>query len=209
MIINHHKRDRRRRLIFGLVGVIILLAFSYVGFGLYRQSIVPPVVIKPVTQLKVVQQPVAAKVTAYGLPVRLLIPKIKVDANVLYVGLDKTGNMDVPPDLLNVGWYKFGPIPGDKGSAVIAGHLVGVKDLGVFANLHLLQPGDNLSVLDDKGATTSFVVRESRSYGQLEEPNEVFHSSDGNHLNLITCTGVWVKELQRYTKRLVVFADRV
>lgn len=149
------------------------------------------------------------KVTAYGLPVRLLIPKIKVDTNVLYMGLNKTGNMDVPPDLLNVGWYKFGPIPGDKGSAVIAGHLVGVKDLGVFANLHLLQPGDNLSILDDKGATTSFVVRESRSYGQLEEPNEVFHSSDGAHLNLITCTGVWVKELQRYTKRLVIFTDRV
>jgi hypothetical protein len=38
----------------------------------------------------------------------------------------------------------------------------------------------------------------------------VFISNDGSsHLNLITCDGVWDKQAKQYSKRLVVFADRI
>ncbi|PIZ82226.1 MAG: class F sortase, partial [Parcubacteria group bacterium CG_4_10_14_0_2_um_filter_41_6] len=38
---------------------------------------------------------------------------------------------------------------------------------------------------------------------------EVFNSSDGKaHLNLITCTGVWNKEDNAFSERLVVFTDK-
>ncbi len=143
-----------------------------------------------------------------GLPVRLVIPKLDIDANIMQLGLTKEGNMDVPDDLINTGWYKYGPRPGQTGSAVIAGHLEGVKEDGVFINLHKLIKGDVVSVKDDNGTDISFTVRETKLYDQHERPTEVFNNTDGSYLNLITCTGTWNTAEQRYSKRLVVFTER-
>lgn len=142
-----------------------------------------------------------------GLPIRLKIPKIAVDASIVNMGLTAAGDMDTPGNLVDVGWYKYGPQPGDKGSAVIAGHL-GVQGPGVFANLKLLQKGDRLLIVDDKGQIISFVVAQTRTYNFKEHPSEVFNNNDGVHLNLITCTGVWIQSQRTFTNRLVVFADK-
>jgi LPXTG-site transpeptidase (sortase) family protein len=144
----------------------------------------------------------------FGLPVRLLIPKLGVDTNITYMGLTKSGDMDVPPDLVNVGWYKYGTKPGEVGSAVIAGHLEGTKDLGVFIGLDKLQPGDLVKIRNDRDEIIEFIVRDKHTYKQDERPSEIFNSSDGSHLNLITCTGVWSNAQQRYSHRLVVFTDK-
>ncbi len=144
-----------------------------------------------------------------GLPVRLQIPKIKVDATIVYLGLTTAGDMAVPPNAEDVGWYKYGPLPGNKGSAVIDGHVVGSRgQSAVFIDLKKLQKGDSLLVIDDQGRTASFVVRETRPYGQNQYPGEVFNASDGAHLNLITCSGDWDTTQHRYLERLVVFADK-
>ena len=94
---------------------------------------------------------------------------------------------------------------------MITGHInwyYGVT--GVFANLHKLRVGDKISVLDNKGALISFVVRESRIYDATAIASEVFISNDGKaHLNLITCEGIWDRGTQQYSKRLVVFADKL
>jgi sortase A len=149
-------------------------------------------------------------VLVYGLPVRLEIPKINVDTTILYMGLTTTGNMAVPTNVVNVGWYKYGPMPGNTGSAVIAGHLDGLQGQpGVFANLDKLIAGDTLSVIDNKGQTASFVVQRTQTYAQNEQPSEVFSDSDGRaHLNLITCTGPWDSSQRRYLERLVVFTTK-
>lgn len=201
MIISRNKQRRRSLFIIALIIVGAGAALAYVGL----QRINPPQAQKPVP---VVSKKPTTKDVKYGLPVKLIIPKIHVDANVLYMGLTQTGDMDVPADLVNVGWYKYGPHPGDVGSAVIAGHLEGYKDLGVFIDLIKLQKGDTLTILDDRGVTTTFVVRESKAYPQKDRPSEIFHSEDGAHLNLITCTGIWNNTTKRYSERLVVFADK-
>jgi sortase A len=154
--------------------------------------------------------PIAYTSLGVGGPVRLTIPGINVDAAVEYVGLTSDGAMDVPGNTRNAGWYKLGPNPGQAGSAVIAGHLDGKKgEPGVFNNLATLKPGDKLSVIDDQGVTTTFVVRESRRYDPEADASEVFGSSDGQaHLNLITCEGVWNETQQSYSDRLVVFTDK-
>ena len=145
-----------------------------------------------------------------GLPVRITIPKLRVDAKIEYMGVTSTGTMDVPSEVIDAGWYKYGAHPGDEGSAVIGGHLNGVRgEPGVFLDLNKLQVDDNFSVLDDTNKTTQFVVRQIRTYGQNEQPNEVFHSQEGAHLNLITCTGAWNRSEKRFSKRLVIFADKV
>jgi len=148
---------------------------------------------------------------SFGLPVRLTIPGINVDAAVEYVGLTASGAMDVPKSPEGVGWFDLSSHPGNIGSAVIAGHY-GVWKNGeetVFNTLNKLRQGDKLFVEDDKGATISFVVRESRSYDPDADASDVFKSNDGkSHLNLITCEGIWNNTSESYPKRLVVFTDK-
>jgi LPXTG-site transpeptidase (sortase) family protein len=144
-----------------------------------------------------------------SLPARLAIPSLHIDAPVLYMGLTKTGSMDVPSTITDTGWYKYGPLPGNTGSAVIAGHIDGLKGQpGVFADLGKLQAGDTITVTDLNGLMTSFVVQKSQTYGPNEQPDEVFHSNSGAHLNLITCTGTWDSTQHQFLQRLVVFADK-
>lgn len=145
-----------------------------------------------------------------SLPVRLRIPAIQVDATILPVGLNPDGAMDTPKGPADVAWFDKGPRPGENGSAVVAGHF-GWKDNipAVFDDLSTLRKGDKIYVENDKGEITTFVVRESRLFGEEGNATEVFNSSDGKaHLNLITCEGVWNKETKSYSKRLVVFADK-
>jgi LPXTG-site transpeptidase (sortase) family protein len=149
--------------------------------------------------------------TNAGLPVRLKIPEINIDASLSPVGLTSDGAMNKPKGPDDVVWYELGPRPGENGSAVMAGHY-GTWKTGkgsVFDNLHKLRPGDKLYVEDDKGAAISFVVRESRRYDPKADASDVFSSNDGKaHLNLITCEGAWNKVSKSYPNRLVVFADK-
>jgi len=146
----------------------------------------------------------------YSLPARLNIEKIGVNAPIAQMGLTSEGNMEVPDDIHKAGWYKLGSRPGNKGSAVIAGHLDGRHgEPGIFSDLHKLQKGDTFSVTDDQGMVSRFLVREARSYPQSAHPPEVFNETSGKHLNLITCIGSWDTAAGSYSERLVVFGDKV
>lgn len=145
-----------------------------------------------------------------GLPARLKIPKIEVDAVFEHVGLTVAGVMAAPKSPANVAWLSAGPRPGERGSVVVNGHF-GWRDgiPAVFDDLHKLAVGDKIYVVDNTGATTTFVVHSLKTYGEGEEAFGVFNSIDGKaHLNLITCQGKWNAVEQRYSDRLVVFADR-
>jgi sortase A len=145
-----------------------------------------------------------------GIPIRLTIPDIHVDASVEDLGLTPLDAMAVPEGPIDVAWYDLGPRPGDLGSAVIAGH-EGWKDgiAAVFDNLSKLSVGDEIYVKDNTGTTTAFIVRKVEIYGKNDSASTVFDSNDGTaHLNLITCEGVWNAATQSYSGRLVVFADK-
>lgn len=145
-----------------------------------------------------------------GLPTRLKIPSIDVDAPIEYVGLAPDGAMDTPKSYVNVGWFNLGRRPGENGSAVIAGHFGTInKRLQVFNNLHKLRKDDKIYIEDEKGRNIIFVVREIQRYGKDEDSSGIFGSSDGKaHLNLITCAGVWNKAEKTFSERLVVFTDK-
>lgn len=149
--------------------------------------------------------------TAVSVPVRIRIPRIAVDAVIKRMALATDGSMEVPKRPADTGWYGLGPRPGEQGSAVIAGHVSWLYGAtAVFTDLRRLTPGDTITVLDDKGGVTTFVVRESRIYAAAADATEIFSSSDGkSRLNLVTCDGEWDKSVKQYTERLVVFADRV
>lgn len=154
--------------------------------------------------------PLTESAVGMGLPVRLTISAISVDAHIEHLGLTSSGAMAVPESPSDVAWYALGPRPGEIGSAVIAGH-VGWKDgtQAVFDSISSLHVGDRLQVEDAAGTTTTFIVRKLRMYDQHQDASNVFGSYDGKaHLNLIGCEGVWNAVTKTYSKRLVVFTDK-
>lgn len=178
-------------LILALLAIFLLL-FTYLARDVNQKSVLKKLVTKD---------------AAVDQPVRLKIPKIGVDTSIEYMGVTSKGEMEVPDNSINVGWFKLGPQPGEKGNAVIAGHFDGKNgEAGVFINLYKLVLNDMVFVENSKGNSTAFVVREIRTYdpGYV---HSVFSASESAHLNLITCDGVWNGTLKSYDKRLVVFTD--
>jgi sortase A len=185
-----------------LVLLLVLIATRTAS----KDNLLSPVVSKVVRETK----PIAAEVKP-GLPKQLIISSININAPIDYVGLTPDGAMGIKANPEIVGWYMLGPRPGDKGNAVIAGHF-GWQENGksaIFNDIQKLNKGDELSVVDQEGQSVTFVVREIRKYNPDADATVVFQSSDdGSHLNLITCNGVWVKDKQSYSDRLVVFTDK-
>ncbi len=145
-----------------------------------------------------------------GSPLKLKISRLNLDTNIIPLGVAANGSMTVVNSPRDVTWYSSGVRPGMVGSAVIAGHLdwyFGRK--AVFTNLDKLFPGDVITVETDNLEVINFKVREVRVYDKNTDVPEVFSSSTGSHLNLITCTGNWDAKQVSYTKRLVVFSDIV
>ncbi|HEY6541604.1 MAG TPA: class F sortase [Ktedonobacteraceae bacterium] len=152
-------------------------------------------------------------------PARLQIPAINIDAPVMGVGQTSTGAMDAPvskaynsPYWSNVFWYDVGAAPGQAGNAVIAGHVDRVGgDPAVFWSLGKLQPGDMIKVVTNQGTVITYmvnrVVRFPANYPGQQAIDAVFGPATGNHLNLITCSGVWTGS--GYDERLVVFTTQV
>lgn len=147
------------------------------------------------------------------LPQRLIIPAIQVDANVQLVGLDHKGGggMGVPTNFTDVGWYMNGVLPGQRGSAVMAGHYNGKRTpRAVFFDLSTLSIGDEVIVVSGEQATHTFRVVQVVTYEYDAPTAEVFVSHDGKRrLNLITCSGNWIAALKLYSKRTVVFTELV
>jgi LPXTG-site transpeptidase (sortase) family protein len=123
------------------------------------------------------------------------------------VGRDPDGHMDVPNAPEITGWYSLRARPGERGSAVIAGHSGYRVGAAVFDQLGGLEPGDVVYVEDEEGRTVTFVMRESRLYDWDAYAPEVFRRDDGAYLNLITCTGAWNPVVGTSSKRLIVFCD--
>jgi len=186
-----------------------LVAFAAIVVGLTIASLLiqHPKAVVPTKPKPIVAS--IAKQSYRGLPVRLVIPAINVDTTIEYVGNNAMGDMDTSKSASDVAWYKYGALPGDPGSAVIAGHVVGLNgQAGAFVDLSKLQKGDVISVIDAKGLSASFIVRLSQTYDPSKGDSEVFNSSSGTHLNLITCSGDWDATSRHYLSRLVVFADK-
>ena len=170
----------------------------------------------PVIQVRVQVSPavpqvivIVPKIVQTTLQAHLLIPSINVDAVIKAMGVTSAGAMAVPNNRVDVGWYSLGTKPGDTGSAVIGGHDNYGGGDGAFVDLNRLKVGDVLSVVDAKGVSTSFVVREMKTFAATDENTGIFASTSGAHLNLITCSGVWDAAAESYTTRLVVFTDKV
>jgi sortase (surface protein transpeptidase) len=144
---------------------------------------------------------------------RLIISAIHLDAAVEMVDLKANGDLDTPQEhpLEDVGWYKMGPEPGARGSAVIDGHLDRPGGSpAVFWYLSRLQVRDDVTVLTSRGRTLHFHVTHMQAYQPRTAPLQaIFGDMSGNYLNLITCAGDWIPTEHQTTQRLVVYTSLV
>jgi hypothetical protein len=164
-------------------------------------------------------------------PLEILIPSLRVKASILAVGLTAGNLMSAPKGSANdpvwhtAFWYRGGGIPGDVGTATIAGHVNDPNSKPeIFAHLEKLLPGDSIVIrYTNTNDEILFKVDEVKTYTvkQLSDPailSLIFGSGpvagtgpqpalDGlSHLTLITCAGTYVNG--QFDHRTVVYATR-
>ena len=141
---------------------------------------------------------------------RLEIPSIDVAAHAVDLGLNRDGSLEVPKDYDEVGVWKRGPEPGERGPAVIAGHVDSKSAPAVFHRLRKLRRGDRVRWEGENGVTERFVVSRTEEHPKAEFPTEkVYKQTRRAELRLITCSGPADASGRRSVNNLIVFARRV
>lgn len=145
-------------------------------------------------------------------PVAIRIDSLGVDAPIAAYGIDaRTGQMDVPSNVREVGWYRHGPSPGESGSAVLAAHVdLKSQGPGVFYDLRKAEPGSLIVVTFDDGSEERFEVKARSTYLKDELPLDIIFSRAGSPvLTLITCGGGFSASAESYDSNVVVYAAPV
>ncbi|MFJ8474516.1 class F sortase [Kitasatospora sp. NPDC094011] len=142
-------------------------------------------------------------------PTRLRIPQIAVDAPFTELTLNPAGQLNAPPpdDKNLVGWYRDGVTPGERGSAVVAGHVDTTKGPAVFLLLSMLLPGNKIEVSRADGTVAVFSVDSVETFAKDAFPDQkVYGRTPDAQLRVITCGGAYDKKKRDYLDNVVVFA---
>lgn len=187
-------------LLYSAVGLIALAAPSNPNESLTAQEL--SVAQTEISDLEV------RRVDHAIVPAKIHIPTIDVEATVEAVPQNTRGHMSVPSRYERAAWYRDGVMPGEEGSAVIAGHLDDSRGKpGVFINLSALVAGDAVYVEDVRGNVQKFIVQTATRYDFKYAPlNELFRTKGERVLRLITCEGLWNAAQKNYEERLVITA---
>ncbi|WP_326802366.1 class F sortase [Streptomyces sp. NBC_01788] len=141
-------------------------------------------------------------------PMRIRIPSIRIDAPLTGLGLTKSGSLDVPPagDKNLAGWYEAGTTPGERGTAIVAGHVDNAQGPAVFYNLGALKKGSTIEVDRRDGGVAVFTVDAIEVYEAKDFPDEkVYGVAKRPELRIITCGGGYSRSTG-YQGNVVVFA---
>jgi len=143
-------------------------------------------------------------------PVKISIPKINIEADFVDLGITGNNEIEVPETTTEVGWYKFGPTPGELGPAIVLGHVDSKTGPGVFFYLGQLEPGDRIDITRADGTIAQFQVDGLERYDQSFFPTSLVYG-DIEHagLRLITCSGSYDRKQRRYDHNLVVYASLI
>jgi sortase (surface protein transpeptidase) len=143
-------------------------------------------------------------------PPRIEIPAIRVKAHAIPLGTTPENRLEVPTNWSVVGWWKGGPAPGERGPAVVAGHVDTKTGPAVFYRLRQLAPGDEVRYVRADGSKARFVVVRTQSYSKERFPTAaVYGDTDGRDLRLVTCDGSFDWSRGHYRDNLIVFARGV
>ncbi|EMF28833.1 hypothetical protein H114_10931 [Streptomyces gancidicus BKS 13-15] len=147
----------------------------------------------------------------YSVPDRVRIPAIQVDAPIVPVGLDADGWVDAPPpeDPNLAGWFTGAVTPGEKGTAVVVGHVDNAQGPAVFYGLGALKQGNRVEIGRRDGKTAVFEIYGVEVFSKNDFPGDRVYASKGAaELRVITCGGGFTQQ-NGYDGNVVAFARLV
>lgn len=143
-----------------------------------------------------------ATVAAQGAS-HLLVPALKVDERIVAVPITKDG-WDISRLGMHVGWLETtGVRPGEDLAMALIGHVtVSAVQTGPFADLHMLQPLDEVIY---RSGGSDYVYAINTITEVTPEDVSRLYLNKGDHLLLVTCTD-WNYLTETYEGRLIVDA---
>lgn len=148
-----------------------------------------------------------------SVPLSLDIPRIRVRARIIPLGLRADGSPGVPPLTAPfvTSWYDGGPTPGTRGAAVIFGHVdSAAAGPAVFYSLGRLRVGNVIDVTLADRRTAVFSVYAAGLYPKSGFPTlAVYGYTRWPTLRLVTCGGEFDRRSGQYLGNVVVFAEYV
>jgi Sortase domain len=149
----------------------------------------------------------------YAVPVRLDIPRVRLRADLIQVGLSAAEAVGVPPldQAQKAGWYDEGPAPGQIGAAVIDGHVdsneIPAPHQGAFYRLGLVGVGDTVDVTRADHMVAVYQVDQVQSVSKQEFPTDrVYSAVPFAALRLITCGGDFDYQAHSYLNNVIIYA---
>ncbi|MFF9909806.1 class F sortase [Streptomyces sp. NPDC013457] len=210
----HGSSGLSRRGAWGVVAVVLLVGVHLVRGGTEEWRAGGP----PQPLAAAAPQHAAALAPAPGpgalpasRPTRVRVPGIRVDAPVTPVGLDTEGWIGTPPahETNLAGWFTGAVTPGEKGTAVVVGHVDTPEGPSVFYALGALAKGQRVEIARQDGRTAVFSV-----YGIEVVPKEgfpaerIYRAGSRPELRLLTCGGGFSRQ-KGYDGNVVVSARLV
>ncbi|MBV2356283.1 class F sortase [Streptomyces sp. J2-1] len=202
---------RRKRAPWGVIALVLLTGLALIRNGSGEFDSGPP---QPASaaaaDARSTPEPVVgtSSALAYSAADRVRIPAIGVDAPVVPVGLDAQGFVGAPPpdDPNLAGWFTGAVSPGEKGTAVVVGHVDNKQGPAVFYGLGSLQKGNRIEVRREDGKTAVFDIYGVEVFAKADFPSDRVYGSKGTpELRVITCGGGFTKQ-NGYDGNVVVFA---
>ena len=212
-------RPRPAYIVLGLSLLVLILApvwFLVTGSGQSDSQVNSVGQSRVETPVQKVQQPVERIGTVLttvepiqaSAPVELGIAQLGVQAEIVPVGVDQDGQVVIPEDIAQVGWYKFGATPGSgQGSSVLVGHRDGRNyGKGAFYNVGSLNPGDTVTLRNAEDQVITYRVTGRESTYKKELPmRELFRETGEEVLTLISCIGAYIPGVG-YDQNVVITA---
>ncbi|HKX67159.1 MAG TPA: class F sortase [Intrasporangium sp.] len=139
-------------------------------------------------------------------PARFEVESVGISMRVRPVGVATDGQMALPPSPALMGWYEYGPRPGDtEGATVLAAHR-DMPDFGTgpAARLERLSRGDLLTVRSGSNVRRYRVVQVTRLEKEGLDLEAIFDRTGPARLHVVTCGGRFDPATRTYEANLVV-----
>ncbi|MGP2442228.1 class F sortase [Streptomyces sp. JW3] len=202
----------RKRAPWGVIALVLLTGLALIRNGSGEFDVGPP---QPASaaasQARPAEGTALPKAVAplpYAVPDRVRIPAIQVDAPMMPVGLDADGWVGAPPpeDPNLAGWFTGAVSPGEKGTAVVVGHVDNKQGPAVFYGLGALKQGNEVEIARADGKTAEFEIYGIEVFEKDDFPGDRVYASKGSpELRVITCGGGFSKQ-NGYAGNVVAFA---
>ncbi|OFE18835.1 hypothetical protein BA895_01265 [Humibacillus sp. DSM 29435] len=144
-------------------------------------------------------------------PTSFSIARLGITMKVRAEGVAGDGQMALAPPPADIGWYRYGPRPGDPaGATVLAGHL-DEPDYGIgpLVQLTNLRQGDVITVASGKKAYRYSVKSVTSIKKTALDLSSLFTREGPPQLHVVTCGGNFDQETRHYDANVVVIANPI